>query len=82
MKQLIILALNETPHSKLRGISPRLTSFVISLLRSRLRGMPPLGFNAGIATAISIIQQSKDIKVVYYNYLIIKYSNTIFNVYL
>ena len=27
--------------SKLRGISPRLTSFVISLLRSKLRGIKP-----------------------------------------
>ena len=32
---------NETPRSKLRGISPRLTSFVISLLRSKLRGIKP-----------------------------------------
>ena len=32
---------NETPRSKLRGISPRLTSFVISLLRSKLRGIRP-----------------------------------------
>ncbi len=37
---------NETPRSKLRGISPRLTSFVISLLRSKLRGIKPsLGLN-------------------------------------
>ena len=35
------LAHNETPRSKLRGISPRLTSFVISLLRSKLRGIKP-----------------------------------------
>ncbi len=33
---------NETPRSKLRGISPRLTSFVINLLRCKQRGMPPL----------------------------------------
>ena len=35
------LIMNETPRSKLRGISPRLTSFVISLLRSKLRGIKP-----------------------------------------
>ena len=41
-----ITNLNETPRSKLRGISPRLTSFVISLLRSKLRGIKPsLGLN-------------------------------------
>ena len=35
------LVANETPRSKLRGISPRLTSFVISLMRSKLRGIKP-----------------------------------------
>ena len=41
-----IFSKNVIPRSKRRGISPRLTSFVISLLRSKLRGIEPsLGLN-------------------------------------
>ncbi len=41
MALAFVTSYNETPRSKLRGISPRLTSFVISLLRSKLRGIKP-----------------------------------------
>ncbi len=50
---------NETPRSKLRGISPRLTSFVISLLRCKHRGMYPPGIQELTNESLEVILYSK-----------------------